>query len=268
MQTGKKPYLYVSLFGRIGNNMFQLATAASLAHRYDCAWVAVPDPDYRFPDGGVFLDYLQMFRTNILRNVDLREGYPICSEVYHEPDHGYQPIPWSEDLMLYGYFQSEKYFVPECVRRLFAVDDTTRKQLDTQYGDILALQPVSINVRRGDYLQKQHYHPVCSMDYYEEAISRMGRNRHYLITSDDLDWCRSHFTGDNFHFARQTNAATDLYLPTLCTDNILSNSSFSWWGAWLNLNPEKRVIAPKKWYGARFTYIDTADLLPPRWEPI
>lgn len=268
MDTGRKPFIYVSLFGRIGNNLFQLATAASLARRYDCKWVAVPDPDYTLPEKGTLYDYLQQFKSNLLRNVCIREGIPLYDKVYNESSDGYEDIPWSANMLLYGYFQSEKYFEKDYVRELFAIDPATRERLTATYGDVLALRPVSLNVRRGDYLVQEAHHPVCTKEYFDMAIGCMGRDRHYLITSDDLDWCKENFVGENFHFARHSNPVDDLYLQTLCADHIISNSSFSWWGAWLDPNPNKRVIAPGLWYGPREVCLNVNDLLPESWEII
>lgn len=137
--------------------------------------------------------------------------------------------------------------------------------MQEKYGSLLKEDVCSINVRRGDYLNCSDYHPVCSLEYFNQAIDRIGRDKQFLITSDDLPWCKENFIGDHFHFADRTVPEENLYLQALCTNNIISNSTFSWWGAWLNPNVNKKVIAPKVWYGPQAADLNTQDLLPDSW---
>ena len=265
-QPHLKPDIYVLLMGRIGNNLFQIATAATLAHRNGCNFKAVP-MNYRLaaPDNCLFKDYLEQFRTTVLRNTPITEIYPEGYRLYSEPSFEYTPIEYEQCLLLSGYFQSEKYFDKTLVRELFKIDPGTEKKLKSMYKHLSLEETVSINIRRGDYLWQRKIHPVCGMEYYNSAINLLGEKRNYLITSDDLTWCKAHFTGKNFFFARQTDPVTDLYLQTLCCDNIISNSTFSWWGAWLTAHPEKTVIAPAGWFGPQSPNTSTRDLLPEEW---
>ena len=260
-----KPVLYVNLMGRIGNNLFQLATAASLAKKYDCRMIAIPNPYYeKFPDY-CLSNYLQPFKSTLLRNILIHKDVPSIYSLYKEPSWHYQEIPYQPNLFLWGFFQSEKYFDTPLVRELFQIDSLTSNILYQKYGSLLSRGAVSINVRRGDFLSCQDYHPVCTLDYFNEAIDLIGRQREFLITSDDLPWCKTHFKGANFHFADRTDPVENLYLQSLCTDHILSNSTFSWWGAWLNPDTFKTVVAPRKWFGPKDSDKDTTDLLPKNW---
>lgn len=261
-----KPDVYVLLMGRIGNNLFQIATAATLAHRNGCNFKAVP-MNYRLatPDNRLLKDYLKPFTTTILRNTPITEIYPEGYRLYSEPSFEYTPIEYHDHLLLSGYFQSEKYLDKPLVRELFKIDAGTEKKLKSKYKHLSLEETVSINVRRGDYLRQQRIHPVCPMEYYNSAINILGNNRNYLITSDDLEWCRAHFIGKNFFFAQQTDPVNDLYLQSMCCDNIISNSTFSWWGAWLTTHPGKTVIAPARWFGPQSHNTSTRDLLPEEW---
>ncbi len=261
-----KPELYVLLMGRIGNNLFQIATAATLAHRNGCNFKAIPmNTRLAAPDNCLLKDYLHRFSATVLRNIPITETYPDGYHLYCEPSFEYTPIEYRERLLLSGYFQSEKYFAPTLVRELFKIDPGTEKKLKNEYKHLSLEETVSINVRRGDYLKQQRTHPVCRMEYFKAAINLLGEKRNYLITSDDLEWCKTHFTGKNFFFARQTDPVSDLYLQTMCCDNIISNSTFSWWGAWLTTHPGKTVIAPAEWFGPRSFNTSTRDLLPEEW---
>jgi hypothetical protein len=86
-----------------------------------------------------------------------------------------------------------------------------------------------------------------------------------LITSDNISWCKKKFRGENFFFSEGESAIVDMYLQSCCTNNIISNSSFSWWGAWMNKNPQKIVITPDPWFGIAFRNKDTKDLIPEGW---
>ena len=145
-----------------------------------------------------------------------------------------------------GFFQSEKYFPNrEFILNLFEPSDEIKSYLKNKYGDVSDY--TSLHVRRTDYVTKASFHPPCGMDYYEKALGMIEGN--VLIFSDDLDWCKETFLGDRFTFVSGNRDYQDLFLMSMCKNNIIANSSFSWWGAWLNTNPNKKVIAPKKWFG-------------------
>ena len=103
------------------------------------------------------------------------------------------------------------------------------------------------------------------MPYFRQAINYFGKDKQYLVLSDDIVWCKKKFVGSNFHFPDRESPVTDLYLQSLCTHNIISNSSYSWWGAWLNQNPQKIVIVPKTWFGIQMRDYNLADLIPEEW---
>ena len=108
-----------------------------------------------------------------------------------------------------------------------------------------------------------NHHPACNLGYYKEAIKLMDVNK-FIVFSDDMSWCKENFVGDEFIFMENNSDYIDLWLMSLCDNNIIANSSFSWWGAWLNQNPNKKVIAPKKWFGPAINH-NTKDLIPESW---
>ena len=103
------------------------------------------------------------------------------------------------------------------------------------------------------------------IEYYQNSVNIVGEDKHYLIFSDDVNWCQ-----DNFNFIKNKTIITnnldyqDLYLMSLCKNNIIANSSFSWWGAWLNNNKDKKVIAPSKWFGEKAN-LNQNDIIPKEW---
>lgn len=189
---------------------------------------------------------------------------------YQEKNCNYDPQVLQRDpAYLTGYFQSEKYFmdVEEQVRRAFTFsegiwkgqDEEIRRKMQNFLGQIQGCESVSVHVRRGDYLEKEEiYGGICTEAYYKSAIEYMQRKRkesRFFLFSNDPEWVRewvnANYRGDNrFVIIEGTQEETgylDLFLMSRCKDHIIANSSFSWWGAWLDENPRKRVIAPAKW---------------------
>ena len=105
------------------------------------------------------------------------------------------------------------------------------------------------------------------MKYYEEALKQFDSDRQVIIFSDDTDWCKQQplFESDRFLVCEGGGPYTDLYMMSMCTDFIIANSTFSWWGAWLIDNPDKTVIAPKKWFGSANKFHDTKDIYSDGW---
>lgn len=189
---------------------------------------------------------------------------------YEEKNCNYDPQVLQRDpAYLTGYFQSEKYFmdVKEQVRRAFTFsegiwkgqDEEIRRKMQNFLGQIQGCESVSVHVRRGDYLEKEEiYGGICTVAYYKSAIEYMQRKRkesRFFLFSNDPEWVRewvnANYRGDNrFVIIEGTQEETgylDLFLMSRCKNHIIANSSFSWWGAWLDENPRKRVIAPAKW---------------------
>jgi hypothetical protein len=173
---------------------------------------------------------------------------------------------------LYGYFQTEKYFknYREEILKTFTFKEEYSVQATTflfekihstsMYKDI-----VSLHVRRGDYTLYPNHHPVCSDDYYQSAIGKFDlENSVFLVFSDDIEWCKKKFEGENFIFSDTSNPYLDLAIMSLCDHHIIANSSFSWWGAWLNRSEDKKVIAPSRWFGPSLVN-DTSDIYCKNW---
>lgn len=169
-----------------------------------------------------------------------------------------------------GYFQTDKYF--KDIRGKILSDFTLASPLDESNQQMLhAIQnsnAISIHIRRGDYLNLQDTHPVCSMEYYQTAMKSVARSvdkPHFFIFSDDPNWVKSDFPlaydKTVVDINNEENGIFDIELMRHCQHNIIANSSFSWWGAWLNENPDKMVVAPKQWFSGKAA----DDILPEEW---
>ena len=243
------------LKGGLGNFLFQISAAYSISLRDNREFIVdVSD----LSEGH---SSLSLYYDNIFKKIKFTQNYD--NYVVHEP---MQPVQYSEvpnpnlNLKLKGYFQNEKYIkhIRKEILELFEIDEITNNYLLEKYSNILLTENCSIHIRRGDYLKSNGFHPIQSIEYYKQSISIIGENVNYLIFSDDIEWCES-----NLDFITNKTYITnnldyqDLYLMSMCENNIIANSSFSWWGAWLNKNNNK-VIYPSSWFGVSF--LDTSEI--------
>lgn len=263
--------IYIKLSGRVGNHLFQIAAGASLAKANHTDFRAfVPnDGDERFEDvvsSHSLKKYVLQFKDNILKNVSFIDFVPPNTPIYKQEGFEYTAIPYiGGDLIIDGYFQSEKYFDKLTIENLFACPAEFYNYLYNKHKSILDLKPTAIHVRRGDFLKSPHRFHITSLSYYKKAIKMIGEKKTFLIISDDINWCKKHFKGKGFFFSDGKSISEDFYIQGLCANNILSNSTFSWWGGWLNKNPDKKIIYPVPWFGRHFSNLDTKDLIPNRW---
>lgn len=252
-----------NLIGGLGNYMFQIASSYSLSLDKGV------DNIFNINDNLKVHNHITTYVNNILRKVNFVESDLQIQNYYNEPFFHHQEIKYTPNLKLNGYFQSEKYFIhnKEKILELYCIDDFSKKEIEKKYGEILNKNTCSLHVRRGDYLGLINHHPPCSLSYYNQAINEFSNDTIFLVFSDDINWCKEVFTGDNFIFIENNKDYIDLWLMSLCKNNIIANSSFSWWGAWLNKNENKKVVAPSKWFGNAISH-NTNDLIPSEWKKI
>jgi glycosyltransferase involved in cell wall biosynthesis len=240
----------------IGNQLFCVATTLSYALDNDCT-------PFFLQMGSD--NHIKKYKNNFYKNLPIG-SHDVSHSIYAEKNFHYDAIPEGQNnLKMHGYFQSEKYFNNNREKIISLLNAPALKEQATQkYGDYS--NHISIHVRRGDYLELSDFHHNLSIDYYKNAIDKFDKNSKYLVFSNDIEWCK-----DNFDFIENVEFSTceedweDIVLMSNCQHNIIANSSFSWWGAWLNENPNKKVICPSKWFGPKFSNKDTKDLLSPSW---
>lgn len=253
------------LMGGLGNMLFQIASIASLAKDNNTDFILSSNNISDLKHGKIN-DYV----SNIFRNINFNDSFKYSS-VYREPFFCYEKINYNDNMCIYGYFQSEKYFKhnEKLIRNLFSIDEETKKYLLEKYQKYLSgNKTTSLHVRRGDSFENLDCHPICKMKYYNEAMEIVNDTDLFLIFSDDIEWCKQKFVGDKYLIVENNKDYQDLYLMSLCNNNITANSTFSWWGAWLNNNENKKVISPKIWFGPRLSIHDTKDLIPETWRII
>ena len=262
----------VYLQGGLGNQMFQIAAAYSHAKKNKDKAVFDLDNSHTPLQGENSSKYKgKLFRFDHLKNV-----YNVCNKTFSQPNHGYCVIPYEKNQQLQGFFQSEKFFInhKEDIIEIF------RKGLKDGYPNRwssieIGLKDlrnkshkpiVSIHIRRGDYLKFSGIHDTCSVDYYNKSMEIMKEkigDFHPYFVSDDIEWCRKIF-GDSGSFSSYTDEIDYIILMVNSDHNIIANSSFSWWGAYLNNNKNKVVIGPIRWFGPKGPK-DQKDIIPDTW---
>ncbi len=180
-------------------------------------------------------------------------------------------------ILFDGYWQSYKYAnnVESELREKFIFNDNSLIELDA-YKYILETNSVSVHIRKGDYLKGKNVliFEECTLEYYNEAIDLISKNIEspvFFVFSNDMKWAKDNFKVSKktkIHFVDNSNninsAIADMFLMSKCKNNIIANSTFSWWAAWLNSYKNKIIIAPKKWYVGELNEV-TDDLIPPDW---
>jgi len=263
--------LTVLLKGGLGNQLFQIAALINLA--MENRQVYFIDLNLWPPKGGAASEIWQAgnpktYRDNVYRNLPLGHVKALKfspSNIYREPHQEYRKIPFKDDLLLDGYFASEKYFkrAEGILRELFAPPLEYVENFNSRYrGDGKEL--VSVHIRRGSHLTNPDHHGSCPLEYYTKAMSKFDSDKtRFIVFSDDLDWCRENF--DNVEFSEGQQDFEDFYDMMLCDHNIIANSTFSWWSAWLNKNKNKKVISPEVWFGPANAHLTINDLIPKEW---
>ncbi len=251
----------------LGNQLFVVAATLSLAEDNKTRAVF---PDLLYPP-------YAFYGNTIFSRLDTGKDKSFVEYVYQEPPYTstiYREIPFRENMILRGHFQSYKYFYHniETIRQLLKNPQSLTKGLDNKYENLLSCpNTVSVHVRRGDYTQLTQNYATLTDDYYLRALEKIGSYSKIVMFSDDIDWCKDNVlqskAADIVYIKGELDIA-DLYLMSRMKNHIVANSTFSVWGALLNDNQNATVVAPKAWFGAARTSnndIETADLMPPEW---
>jgi hypothetical protein len=252
--------IITKLQGGLGNQLFQWAYGKSLAVKHNTN-LFLDTSFYSNQIGNTPRSYeLNKFPNFNHQNTEVepKSTIKVNDNFYHNELSYNQDYNYELD----GFWQSEKYFLN--------ISDLVREQLQPTNQIIEKLKKhingnsISLHIRRTDYVTSNGYHPVQSIDYYNKALEIIGDYDQLLIFSDDINWCKENLNYKNMVFIENQTNIEDMWLMSLCNHNIIANSSFSWWGAWLNKNEDKIVIAPKNWFGD-FTNLNSLDIFANNW---
>lgn len=274
-----KPLYLVECFGRLGNQMFQYAFLLGLKSLF-------PERDFRlFTHDSILVNDLELvFDISAIHLVDdqlaqkVNDTPELCIRLVKEQANSvWQPVrtDWPLLSLYRGYWQTESYFkmIIPVIRNAFRFDiGRLNEKTCNLVNEIHSCIAVSIHIRRGDYLTETNqaiYGNICTLDYYKQAVvllkKRLQRETcHFFLFSDDPKWVKENMLLENavvVDWNQGIDSWQDMYLMSICCHHIIANSSFSWWGAWLNACTDKIVIAPYRWY----TNMLAPDILPENW---
>lgn len=290
--------IIVKLIGGLGNQMFQYAAGRYLAHLHQTDLLIDTGYLEKDPDGAYTKRKLELNVFNISLNIatkkeidrfnientnkyfrTLQRKLPILFNNLYATESGTtyhkEFLSYPKNTYLDGFWQSEQYFKPieSVLINDFVLKDPLNKENKEWLKKIESSESVSLHIRRGDYISNpasQSHHGSVDKDYYLKAIEYIKekhKNSEIFVFSDDLEWCEANLkTKETLHFVdanQKQHLHLDMFLMSHCKHNIIANSSFSWWAAWLNRNEYKIVIAPLKWFND--PRIKTYDLIPKEW---
>jgi len=284
--------IIVKLYGRMANQMFQYALGRALAEK-NGAELKLDLSTFKKPP---YWPYM-LDRFNIIENpatdkeiawfkkYHWKKGKRwfwynrlIANRRYYADERQFHFEPWiltlKDPVYLDGYWQTEKYFtqIEGIVRKEFTLRSPPSKETMALEDRISGVNAVSLHVRRAEMVSVKRineWHGVCSVDYYGKAIQTIAErvpDPHFFLFSDDPAWTRENIVPpfpSTYLPGNMEHAEEDQYLMSRCKHHIIANSSFSWWGVWLNPNKGKIVIGPKKWFNT--PKMDTSDILPASW---
>jgi hypothetical protein len=276
------------LQGGLGNQLFQYAAARALATRLHKPFrletitslqkdklrhIALNDFNIPFELATVKEIKQFLYFPGLYRH---QPGFfsKFGKHIYREPHFHFdqQFLQLDDPVYLDGFWQSHLYFkdIEDSIRQDITVRPGLIQNVVSKAKELQNKSSVAVHIRRGDFLNPKAaaYHGILDAAYYSKAITLLaekipGASIHYF--SDDIEWVKANLPAENAEYVSSfTNSAIeDFYLMTQCKHNIIANSSFSWWPAWLNNNPGKIVIAPKNWFAN--PAINTNDLIPGEW---
>ena len=297
-----KSLTVVRLMGGLGNQLFQYGFAISLKHKgynivLDTSWYSEgqepSDAHFRKPDllklvpkavqCGVTTRLPKTILSKIIRRLQagraskgLRYLGNRNLQMIFDRQAGFDPSLYDVrgNVCIEGYFQDEKYIEPVRPDLLQLIEHVSGGVTPKQLFGENDCQTVSIHIRRGDYLKHSGTYPVCSPEYFYSAITEMRMrysNPRFLIFTDDPDWFflhRDEMSLDSTSILAKEHCSSDideLVMMSRCDHHIISNSTFSWMGAWLNTAQDKFVIAPKQWmHGENYNSLNQS-IVPGRW---
>ena len=270
--------------GRLGNQMFQYATLRGIAAKNSYDW-CIPPENYSHDSNYGLFETFELVNLKA-KNIGFIDGKTICEKNHSFDSEIFEKCP--DNINLHGYFQTEKYF--SHIKDQILQDFIFKKEyLDPciELIDSLDSSPIFLHIRRSDAIGREEYHPILRLDYFEESLKNWSDDTPVFVFTDDIEWCKQKefFKQDRFLFNESNQRyqyktidglgkpqntllpQVDLCLMSLCSGAIIANSSFSWWGAWMQNNRGTIICPdPKNWFGHKLSHLDTCDIIPNGWK--
>jgi hypothetical protein len=265
-------------FGGLGNNLFQLATVYSIHKLCDVELQITSKTDRG--NIGIYgqetnLELSKLFSNEFIYNDQLiLQKYKHVDTDLNNTDYSYSEVPLYDNVCYQGYFQSDKYFLGLDISKEFKLRSENIDRLKTEYASLFDKKTISLHYRLGgdrvtDFMQ--NYHKNVSIDYYKQALEVAQYNPdeyNILVFSDRMDQCKELLKELDypFYFIQNENNVLDFTMMSLCNVNIVSNSTFSWWAAYMNQNDHKKIIVTEsEWFGPGYKHFNLTDTFPSSW---
>ncbi len=267
--------------GQFGNDLFRLAAAITAAKENHCA-LHLPDCYQSFYQNPEVLEYYLTVYGRIAEVLPLDTAQPSYPHLYWYDNPVYVPIPYQPGMEIRGFFQTEKYFKSQVklIRELFSPSQAIEDYLQENFAAILAHpKTVGVHVRTAyyDWLNSNQdprffteWWLAPDIDFYRRAIELFDEDSLFVVCSDLPEWCEKHFQifDRKFIFVKKQKFIYDFFLLTKCKHNIIMASTFGWWAAYLNENPEKRVIYRNPFFNPHIDHPYNINLCVPGWTSI
>lgn len=273
--------IIVRITGGLGNQMFQYAFARTLQARGKKVILQWHGHRTKSRHNGWELDAI--FAKPLSQKIRVANPSPLLNSAAwfmrktarrREPSNiGFNPeFLEAAKGYLDGYWQTEKYFsaLEETIRSEFRFKPLTGMKNTELQKHIASESCVSVHVRRGDYLNHPGLGDICNAEYYEQALKELDSKQPgsvVVVFSDDIAYCRELFSGRDAVFVdwnQGPNSWMDMALMSQCRHHVIANSSFSWWGAWLGINPDGITLAPERWFAEK-SEVTNFDIYPEAW---
>jgi len=234
-----------NLMGGLGNQMFQAAHALAQGWKHNRKTVFIPK-SWTSMQGRDTSNY----RNNIFSGLNFVDNIDGFVKVHEGPWEFTEINPVIDNTVFDGYFQSGKNFLgfDDKIKKLFGPNEEFISKIYQKYPQLNLENTVSIHIRFGDYKQNPHIHPSVSKEYLDEALKMIKDYQHLFLFGDDKEWLLQNFYGENITLINEEDYV-DMWIMSLCKHNIIPNSTFSWWAAFLNKNNNKKIIVPSIWFG-------------------
>jgi hypothetical protein len=270
-----------NFFGGLGNNLFQLATVIGISEKYKFD-LSIPSKVDR---GNISIynqsDHLEFL--DLFENEFIYDDIPNNLRTYIHPDfnlsrtdYSFVELPIQDNTIYHGYFQSEKYFSGIDIKEILKLKKENIDLIKDKFNSVFDRKTVSLHYRLGgDRVTNhmQHYHKNVSVDYYKTCIDQIKKESfedfNVLIFTDNMKMCKEKLSeiDENFIYIDNGNSnVLDFTFMSLCDINIVGNSTFSWWGAYLNQNVNNTVfVTESEWFGPGYKHFNLKDTFPEKW---
>lgn len=246
-------YSHLGSIGNLGNHLFQIASTIGISEKIG---TQASFPNWKY----------ERYFKNPLPHFNITNAVKISELVYHYDERFISRLSPDINYDLKGWFQTEKYWNKETILKQFEFDETFKAEVKEKYIHVFNRKTLAISVRRGDFVNNPNYFQIPVTYYLNAYYKHFGNDYNVIIFSDDFAWCKTHFRAlPNVYFAEALTPIEQLCLMSLCENHIISNSTFSWWGAYLSQSTN--VIRPERNLSGKLAKDNSEkDYWQPEWE--